>query len=301
MKLSYQNSDARMMLIYGQRGTGKSWLGAELCNIFITASRKEGFDQKVFSNIELDFADEVAWDMYQKIADPKATHYRNGFFFWDEIGEVMAAKRAMSKIVLQNESSIVMLRKQKLDVVATTQWPHMLTNAFNVQCDFFVKPKLQELFRTVSHPSQPTKRYMKASIHVQAWNFNGSMTQRPLFKYRITELPEPQWSFTLYGVENVRDYYRTEEIVTNVHTDVGKEAIAAQKRMDESRKTIAKAVFMGSSELTPEVFIERIRPYIESMAEHDTDDLNEEWAQRIAVNHLGFSVTSEGNISRGGW
>ena len=300
MKLSYQNSDARMMLIYGQRGTGKSWLGAELCNIFITVSRQQGHDQKVFSNIELDFADEIGWDMYQRIADPKATHYRNGFFFWDEVGEVMAAKRAMSKIVLQNEASIVMLRKQKIDVIATTQWPHMLTNAFNVQCDFFVKPKLVELFKTVSAPGRPTKRYMKANIHVQAWNFNGSMTNRPLFKYRITELPAPQWSFTLYGVENVRDFYRTEEIVTNVHTDFGKEAIAAQKKMDESRKTLAKTVFMGADEISIELFMERVMPYIESVAENDTDNIDEVYAKRIA-EQVGFETTSQGTILRGGW
>ena len=192
--MTYVDADSRLTLIFGLRGSGKSLLATVLGGMLKAKAYALGQTGRLYSNINIDFADVSNPFIYDDIANPTDMRWAKATFVWDEVGEVMMSKRSNSKVVVASESSLVMMRKREIDILATTQWPHALTGLFAAQCDFFMKPRLHKEYYI--HEGE---RYIRAAISVDCWNWNGSITQEPMHGRSLMDLGEPWKHFTIFG------------------------------------------------------------------------------------------------------
>ena len=282
--MTYVDADARLTLIFGLRGSGKSLLATVLGGMIKAKAFQIGQVGRLYSNINIDFADVCNPFIYDDIANPTDMRWAKATFVWDEVGEVMMSKRSNSKVVVASESSLVMMRKREIDIIATTQWPHALTGLFAAQCDFFMKPKLHK-----EYYMQDGNRHVRAAISVDCWNWNGSITGEPMHGRSLMELGEPWKAFTIFGVERFFNKYSTGELVASPHTEYGQ----AMRERQRARDDLAERIFGNRDSVTMEEFAEKLTERTKGQRKPFTLDE----ARRYAPQ-MGFNVTPDGLVTR---
>ena len=255
LDMQYQDSVARLHLVFGLRGSGKSLFAIVWASILRHMTKlRVGRDLTVMSNIWTDIANYCDPNVWHNAANPLNPQYKDLVLIWDEVGEAMIGKRSTAGVVVAQESSLAMMRKRNINVLATTQWPHVLTGLFQLQCDLLIRPTLHKEYYEMGG-----KRYIKAAMHIRVWNYNGSITGRSLVGLSVHELPEPDMQFTLYGVEHFFKHYDTTEVVISPHTAWGKKLIEE----NEARQEVLNDVFRQQPSLDVETFVERFTPYLD--------------------------------------
>ena len=168
---------ARVALMCGSRGRGKSAIVNHLAYVTKWTNRRRGIPWKVFANIPLDYADEWSEDMYERIQGDTEGWYALASIVIDELPEIMNSKRAMSGDVLGVEAQLRQLRKDFQDLLGTCQYPQELTGTFLRQVDYMCLPKLYRK----KIKGLDGKWKMIAWAHTDIWNWNGSITEKPKF------------------------------------------------------------------------------------------------------------------------
>ncbi|MCE2456673.1 MAG: hypothetical protein J4G14_02495 [Dehalococcoidia bacterium] len=205
---------------------------------------------KVFANINIQYADEWAEDMYERIQDDKTGWYQNATVVIDELPEIMNSKRSVSGAVVAVEAQLRQLRKDMMDLLGTAQWPHELTSSILRQTDLLIQPRL---FKKKVRGLDGQWREI-AMVKSAIWNWNGSLTGRPLFGMKWPAPYETADQFrTDFGIENTWNYYSTDSKVQNIHTDAGKQAAVDRKR-DREFQELAMSLMNGRNKVPYEEF-----------------------------------------------
>lgn len=266
---------ARCAILTGSRGKGKSAVAHHWQRVIRLTNRARGIGWKSFANVEVIGADECAEDIFRKIQMDKTRFYHYSTTWLDELPEIMNSKRSMSRDVVAMEAQLRQMRKDWQDVLGTAQYPHELTTSILRQTDFLCIPRLT--IRGVRNPQNGQWR-KTASAATAMWNWNGSLTDKPHFG---KPWPPPWESADQYridlGIERTWDYYKTESKVTNIHTEIGKAALADE----EARRDVASEVMemFGDRKTMP------IREYVERSYERgaETPEDIEFWMSALGL------------------
>ena len=249
---------ARVAILTGNRGAGKTVTVNHWAYLMRATNRARGISWKIFSNIPLQYADEWSEDMYERIQGDESGWYKQATVVIDELPEIMSSKRATSGVVVGVEAQIRQLRKDMMDLLGTAQWPHELTSSILRQCDLLIQPQIFK--RKVRDRNGRWKEI--ALVKSAIWNWNGSLTGRPLFGMRWPAPYETADQYrTDYGVERTWNLFDTESKVTNVHTEAGKRAIAERKQ-DREWVEVASSLFNGRRRVEYEEFEEYATAYL---------------------------------------
>ena len=202
----------RVAILFGRRGQGKTlWLTAMLWMLKMRAELL-GQPRKVFTNYWTSFSDHASpylLDELQEFPD----WANNAIIGLDEIVDLMPSSRAMSTYSLLTQTFLRQIRKRGCEVLGATQFPQELGRAVLRQVDFFLETELVQYGRGV-----------RTYWHDWWGQFTGQYKQR----YWPPERDAHDFSFTLWGTDNMFGHYRTEEVVASVYSDTRDDLINAQ-------------------------------------------------------------------------
>lgn len=126
------------MLIYGRRGTFKSFIMSALASMFRARYEKDGIPMDVASNYKLN----VARYQYAQILDDLGQYPpwgQNLLLCVDEVQEVANARRSMSKHNLDFSGLLHKIRKRRIAIIMTCQKPGQLDQNVLYQVDIVVR------------------------------------------------------------------------------------------------------------------------------------------------------------------
>lgn len=202
----------RVAILFGRRGQGKTlWLTAMLWMLKMRAEAL-GTPRMVFTNYWTSFSDHASpylLDELQEFPD----WANNAIIGLDEIVDLMPSSRAMSTYSLLTQTFLRQIRKRGCEVIGATQFPQELGRAVLRQVDFFLETELVQYGRGV-----------RTYWHDWWGQFTGQYKQR----YWPPERDAHDFSFTLWGTDQMFGHYRTEEVVASVYSDTRDDLINAQ-------------------------------------------------------------------------
>ena len=212
----------RVACLWAPRGRGKSLDAVHMSKRLKLHSEARGIRYYVYSNIWISFADisdEYIYDTFQKLQLKGP-----GVFVFDEVTQILNAKRATGRNVLPIEFAFKMIRKLGLDIIMTDQHPYQLTRNIQAQIDFFIKPKLDKRDMLVNG------RMRHFCAVKELWfDWKGDVTQR--YREQKTMPRDEDADKVLYwtGLEKSYFEYKTNEYVFSPHTEHGKRALEHQQ------------------------------------------------------------------------
>ena len=271
---------ARIAVMCGSRGRGKSAVINHIAYVTKATNRSRGIPWKVFSNIPLDYADEWSEDMPERIQMDETGWYALATVVFDELPELINSKRAMSGSSVSLEAQVRQLRKDFQDLLCTAQYPQELTGAFLRQVDFMCLPRI--IKRKVRGLDGQWR--WKVHAYTDFWNWNGSLTERPLFGMPwpppLDSANKRRWDF---GIEMTWDYYETNSKVANVHTEIGQEKLYEAKLRRELGSEVLK-LFAGRPRIERRELVDWLR--------HELGADSDQVADTIHVLRLVFEERS---------
>ena len=192
--------DPRITLFFGLRGQGKSLAASIFAHKFKYDSwvYSDGLAPKsLVSNIRLAQGDITDPDIHMRFADEENNEaMRNSIVVWDEAAEVMNRMRTTSRVNVEVNHVLTMMRKLGSELLFTTQFPNAVTGMFNQQCDWYIRPNITKWKVPVDG-----EEYIRAYMDLDFWNWNGSITGYPAQVKYMQDLQPPQRSIRVHGVE----------------------------------------------------------------------------------------------------
>jgi|TARA_A100001037_G_scaffold302408_1_gene333958 hypothetical protein len=128
------------IMLMGPRGKGKTLAMTTLGRMLTYAYRDKGFEgYKTYANYPCDVVDVADGLLLQKLNDPRNHTIKNGLLLIDEIGTAAASTKWNTNENFSLNQFLVQLRKSKLEIVFTTQYPRGLDRGTLEQIDLFVE------------------------------------------------------------------------------------------------------------------------------------------------------------------
>ena len=232
---------SRIALFWGRRGTGKSLGMTYFGYLLDQLSKRRGYKTITLANYQVSYADICDERILRTLAKfPDWAH--DGRVLIDEITETMTSKRAMSRVAVQTESLLTMVRKLRLEMLCTAQFPHQLTGAVQHQIDFFVRTKM--LYRpAVRMENGKMKRCWQVGLKTFWYDWNGSITDRPHDRRNWPPREEDADHVRVdWGLEQMFGHYQTNEIIVSEHIE-GREEIVARMQQQKEREKMLDDIF----------------------------------------------------------
>jgi len=196
---------ATMMI--GRRGQGKTLFMTLLAYIMKRRYRQRHINFRVFANYKIhsSIADECDPYILDRLADPRfGLSVRNGLLNLDEIQSAASSRRSMARGNVFLSGHLTQIRKQRLDVCFTTQFPQVIDYQVLLQCDLFVRCELLGDGEAVR-------------VYVFDWwgQYTGNDSRKPW--------PPPRdmadWVWTFSGANRMFPYYDSEQYIPSAYLD----------------------------------------------------------------------------------
>ena len=232
---------SRIALFWGRRGTGKSLGMTYFGYLLHQLNKRRGYNTITLSNYQVSYADICDQGILRKITKfPDWAH--DGRLMIDEITETMTSKRSMSRVAVETESLLTMVRKLRLELLCTAQFPHQLTGAVQHQIDFFIRTKM--LYRpAVRYVNGRMQRYWQVGLKTFWYDWNGSITDRPHDRRNWPPREEDADHVRVdWGLEQMFGHYQTNEVIVSEHLE-GREEIVARMQEQQEREKMLDDIF----------------------------------------------------------
>ena len=189
-----------MTMIMGRRDAGKTFSETAWAWFLHEHNRRLGGPMRVASNYAMDPSICWKWDLdiSDQIIDlpPWA---ENLYLFMDEMQQMFSSRRAMSKDNVSFASLLTMIRKRKIEMMTTTQFPQVLDYQLLMQVDWFAQ--------AVASPDMKVIEWFLFDYWGQ---FTGNFT-RKRWPPRLEDadasikiiVPEPWRIWTMYDTDQV--------------------------------------------------------------------------------------------------
>lgn len=194
-----------VIMFTGRRGTGKSLSATALSYMDLQANRQRGDkDFFVASNFFLKFAEvkhPFIVDEIQRFPD-WAYHL---LLCIDEIATQFPGRKSMRTIQLDFSMFLTQIRKRRIELLMTTQFPQIVDVQILMQVDLFVQTE----FHYVLSPDG--KRIGICDLYIHDWW--GQWTGRQYKKVYPPAIWDYDWHRRILNVQKMFDQYDTDEVV----------------------------------------------------------------------------------------
>jgi hypothetical protein len=195
------------LIFHGRRGRGKSTGATAFAKYIYDANKQYNPDYKLYTNYKVEFADMCHPRLVDAlITFPEWCH--DCMILVDEIAVYFPSVRAVSGGSLNISTFLQEIRKLRVDLIFTTQFPTMIIGNVNIQVDLFVEPFLYN--RTYE---RRVGSYVADSMRMRFVDWWGQWTDRPI---RHRWPPEPEDTLVTYNLHNLSPVYGrfdTDEII----------------------------------------------------------------------------------------
>lgn len=191
-----------VLFFYGRRGQGKTLAMTSIAKMIASKWAKLGMkDHQVFSNYGTDFSISSPYMLDEIIEFPNWA--KNGLLCIDEVGSAFPSARAMSTVNVLFTNMLTQLRKRKLEVCFTTQFPQMISYGVLTQVDLFV------LCESIKGGR---------SIRLYFFDHWGQYTSKMWQKKFPQPKHEADWILTLHNTDKIWGSYNTEEVIASLQS-----------------------------------------------------------------------------------
>ena len=202
----------RVGILFGRRGAGKTLSLTTLLYIMKKRFEMEGSDRKIFTNYWTSFSDHSHPYLVDQLQEFPPWG-ENAIIGIDEIADILPSARAMSNYTVLTQGFFRQIRKRGCEIFAATQFPQEIPRGILRQVDWFVEAQLLLEGRAV-----------RTYWHDWWGQWTGEYKRR----YFPPERDQMDYSFTLWGTDNIWGHYRTEEVIASVYSDERDNIIARQ-------------------------------------------------------------------------
>lgn len=195
------------IMLVGRRGAGKS-LGMTALGYFMhRAYARAGGYKKVVSNYWVDFADRV---------DEYIVDHLNVFPTWghdllcliDEIAAYFPGRRSLARTNVDFATFLQQIRKRRVDLIFTTQFPQVCDQQLLMQIDLFVEVGiLRRGCGTSGH---------RACIELLVHDWWGQWTGLMMPRVWPPRQSDTDWTMVLHRVDSMFGRYNTDEVVAPI-------------------------------------------------------------------------------------
>lgn len=202
-----------IMGFIGRRGKGKSLGMTAVAKLTMDRAALKGNRFSVASNYQLDFADWKDPFIVDIISETYPWWARDMLICIDEIQAAFPNRRSIARINLDFATFLTQIRKRRVEVMWTTQFPQVLDYMVLMQTDLFIEC---EQFNNA--------RAIDCYVHDYWGQFTGKNFKKPWPPRR--ELYD--WQVTLWNTDAVWGLYDTEEVVPPLWSKARDDILVAQ-------------------------------------------------------------------------
>tara|TARA_B100000519_G_scaffold114773_1_gene99173 strand:- start:522 stop:1559 length:1038 start_codon:yes stop_codon:yes gene_type:complete len=212
-----RNFQPLVTFFFGRRGQGKTLAMTALAYLMHERYKKAGlYNHKVLTNYATNFSEFTPYLIDEMIQFP--TWLKDGTVCIDEVGSAFPSVRAMSTINVLFTNMLTQLRKRKLEISFTTQFPQMISYGVLTQVDLFILCEKIAGGRAV-------KLYI--FDHWGQWTGNTWKKNFPQPKW------EADWVKTIHHTDKMWGAYNTEEVIASLQSDSRSDIIDSQYDFNE--------------------------------------------------------------------
>ena len=232
-------------MFWGRRGQGKTLsmtaVGAMMLQRYLWAGIKSSAanpdGHKICANYHVSFADFYNPMLVDMLVDfPPWAHHMTCLV--DEILAYFPNRRSLARGNLNFGTFLQQIRKRKIELLFTTQFPQNMDKIMVEQVDLFIRPEIYNRGNSV-----------RLIIHDWWGQFTGNMWTKkwpPIFE-------PPDWIIPIHGIKNVYGAYPTEEVVAPMWSGNRMEIVNQQWTEEElaSQRTNPPGKEGGPLEVAP--------------------------------------------------
>jgi hypothetical protein len=279
-----------VLFFFGRRGQGKSLVMSAIAKMMQDRYRSAGRDTGLVSNYYLDFADRADPYLLDELIEFPEWAY-NLLVCIDEVATAFPGRRSLAKINVLFSSFLTQIRKRRIEVMFTTQFPQVMDQQILMQVDLFIRCEAIQ-----------GGRHVRLEIYDWWGQYTGNFDRKPWPPLVGTHDNE----ITIFNTNTVFGAYSTNEVVANVNSDSRDALIARQWDTRESTDD-AETVDLTDVPAPPQNLTEAA----EAMrAKHGAFRVLEMWPDvhkfapeiksvpqlKTALVDLGYTITMFGNI-----
>ncbi len=180
-------------LMFARRGRGKTLTLTVLSKIMKARYAKSQKRLSIYTNYWNEIADFADPFILDAVTDPRYMgQVKDGLMCIDEIQSFASSRRSMSRYSVGLSQYLTQLRKQRLDVLLTTQFPQVVDYQLLIQVDYFIECDLQ-----------PDNRSCMLYVH----DYWGQVTGNFWRKTWPPPFWEADWTLELLNVNTVFGLY----------------------------------------------------------------------------------------------
>lgn len=202
-----KNPDYLCLIFHGRRGRGKSTGATAFARFLFDQQKAMNPNYKVFANYKVNFADMC----HPRLVDALITFpewLHDCLILIDEIAVYFPGLRATSTAALNFSTFLQEIRKLRVDLIFTTQFPTMIIGNASIQIDCFIEPYL---YHKVYEPR--VKAWVNNSMIMNCCDWWGQWSGYPVH-HRWP--PEPEDTIAapkLHMIRNIYHQFNTNEII----------------------------------------------------------------------------------------
>lgn len=202
-----RNPDYLCLIFHGRRGRGKSTGATAFARYLYDQNRATNPNYKVFANYKVNFADMCHPRLVDSlITFPEWMH--DCLILIDEIAVCFPSLRATSTAALNFSTFLQEIRKLKVDMIFTTQFPTMIIGQASLQIDMFIEPFL---YHKVYEPR--VKAWVNDSMIMNCVDWWGQWTGYPIHHPWPPEPKDVMAAPKLHMMRNIYHQFNTNEII----------------------------------------------------------------------------------------
>lgn len=202
-----RSPDYLCMIFHGRRGRGKSTGATAFARYIYDTNRVKNPNYKVFANYKVNFADMC----HPRLVDALITFpewLHDCLILVDEIAVYFPSVRATSGAALNFSTFLQEIRKLKVDLIFTTQFPTMIIGNASIQIDLFIEPYL---YHKVYEPR--VKAWVNDSMIMNCVDWWGQWTGHPINHRWPPEETDCIARPKLHLLRNIYHQFNTNEII----------------------------------------------------------------------------------------
>lgn len=240
-----------VVMFHGRRGDGKSYAMTGMARRIQQENFSLGnFRHKIYANYRVDFATMC----HPRIVDAITTFpewLHDCVILIDEIAVYFPGMRATSRAALDFATFLQEIRKVRVELIFTTQFPTQVMGNLSIQVDWFVQPYL---YNWVYQPSKHGD-YVADSAELRWVNWWGGETGDPIYiKHRWPPRYEDAVRVTHYhNLRHTAPMFNTEEIIPAFWSPNRQEVLSRQDAWKEEMQAELDREKTDLAESPPEV------------------------------------------------
>ena len=192
-----------VVFLMGRRDMGKTLTMSAMADIARRRYKRWKADFKIFSNYYLKFADGYSAHIIDEIMT-YPSWARDMYLCIDEIQTAATSRRSMSSTNVNLATFLTMIRKRRIELVFTTQFPQVIDVQLLLQVDYFIE-------------CERNPQGTAVTLYVHDWwgQFTGKNWRKPW--------PPQRWEAdevkVLHGVQRIWGQYDTEQVIAPMYVD----------------------------------------------------------------------------------